>query len=237
LDDPILPRSPLEPRGSHSRTAASRLPARGELAVATRAWIKRGSGTKADLTIVDVGDGPVVVKDFAARGFVGRWLGRLQIARESAAYRRLDGIEGVPRFVGRIDAHALALEAIDGGPLAATRDRHQRGSRHLEQIRSILERLHAAGLAHLDLRCRENVVVDERGSVFLLDFASAVWLRPGGLAHRVLFPLLRSVDVSAYLKWKSELRAGPYSSEERAFLERHRFWRALWPFNRKRRQP
>ena len=65
--------------------------------------------------------------------------------------------------------------------------------------------------------------------------ASAVWLRPGGLAHRLLFRWMTQVDRSALLKWKGLLQAGPYTPDEQSFLRRYRFFRSLWIFNRKRR--
>ena len=93
--------------------------------------------------------------------------------------------------------------------------------------------MHAAGLVHLDLRARENVLITGEGELVIIDFASAIRLRPGGIAHRFLFPWLTWVDESAYLKWKGILEAGPYTDEEQAFLRRCEFWRAFWIFNRK----
>jgi hypothetical protein len=79
-------------------------------------------------------------------------------------------------------------------------------------------------------------VIDAEGRLFVIDFASALWFRPGGLAHRTIFPLLRRIDESAYLKWKWLLEAGPYTDEEQASVSRHEAWSRLWPFNRKRRR-
>jgi hypothetical protein len=93
--------------------------------------------------------------------------------------------------------------------------------------------MHEAGLAHLDLRGRDNVLVDPEGKVYILDLASAVWFRPGGAAHRLFFETFAVTDRAALLKWKRLLEVGPYTEEELAFLERFRFWRSLWPFNRK----
>jgi len=193
-----------------------------------RRALSTGARDKADLYGVDLGDGPMVVKDFRDKPWWVRLVGRLQIARETRAYLALGPVEGVPRFLGRIDAHALAVERLDARPLGHDPERKVAGPERLVQLRAILDRIHAAGVVHWDLRARRNVLVDRGGRVFVIDFASAVRLRPGTLRHRLLFPWLRLVDESAYLKWKSLLAAGPYTAEEQAFVDRHRFWRSLW---------
>lgn len=193
--------------------------------------LKRGEQNKADLLLLDLGDGPIVVKDFARKAWWVRLLGRLQISREHRAYCRLGRLPGVPRLVGRVDAHALAIEKIEGEQLGKARDRRENGAEKLAALRKIVDRIHGTGLAHLDLRARENVLVLPSGEICVVDFASAIWLRPGSLAHRLFFRLFRRVDHSALLKWKVMLDAGPLSDRERAFADRHRFWRSLWVFN------
>ncbi len=210
------------------------LPGRGDLETAEIRPIKTGLPTKADVLEIDVGQGPVIVKDFAGKAWWVRWIGRLQISREFRAYRWLEGVDGVPACLGRIDAHALALQKIEGGQLVDAPSRFDRGAAHLERLKTLVERLHGTGLVHLDLRGRENVMLGRSGDLFVLDLASAVWFRPGGLAHRLLFRKLKLTDEAALLKWKALLKAGEYTPDEQAFLKRYRFWRSLWIFNRKR---
>lgn len=190
---------------------------------------------KADLYLVDLGAGPLVVKDFGAKRWWVRQVGRVQIARECRAYAWLGPQPGLARFAGRIDAHALALEWIEGELLTRSRQDGAGGAALLARVQRVVARLHAAGLAHLDLRGR-NVVVRADGEVYVLDLAGALWFRPGSLAHRVLFPLARAIDLGVLLKWKRWLAAGSYTAAEEALLARRRFWRSLWPFNRKRRR-
>lgn len=216
--------------------AALRTPRRDELAGATLSVLSAGTPRKADLSLVDVGQGLLVVKDFGGKSFWVRLLGRLQIARECRAYRWLGPIPGIPRFVGRVDAHALALARVEGEQLAFAEHAKSEGEKHLAGLRRVIDRLHAAGLYHQDLRGRENVLVGSDGEIVLLDLAGAVCLRPGSLMHRVLGPLLALSDEAAYLKWKALLAPGRFTPEEQRFLERFRFWRRLWVFNRKRKR-
>jgi hypothetical protein len=195
--------------------------------------LKAGGPTKADLRLIDLGQGPLVVKDFAGKARWVRWLGRLQIYRECRAYRWVGPIPGLARLVGRIDRHALALEFIDGEELARSPRRFEKGRQYLARLREIVAQMHARGLAHLDLRGRENVMLDHRDELHVLDLAAAVRFRPGSLGHRLFFGWFRLADEAALLKFKRLLGAGEYTDEERAFLRRFRVYRSLWIFNRK----
>lgn len=219
-----------------SRTDAVRVPRRDEIERCRVRWLKRAGPTKADLSIVDAGHGPVVVKDFGAKAAWVRPLGRLQIARECRAYRRLGPLAGLPRLLGRIDAHALALELLDAQELVFMPDRAENGPARHAELRAIVEAMHAKGLYHLDLRGIDNVMLGADGRVYVLDLAGAVGVRPGGLAERVIGRWLAMTDRAALLKWKTILRAGELTAEEQEFLRRYRRWRALWIFNRKGRR-
>jgi hypothetical protein len=231
--EPLATTIPSSPGAGHARRGGDRVPSRAELRAAARRPVKLGARTKADLYVVDVGRGPVLIKDFAAKPAWVRLLGRLQVARECGAYRRLAGLSGPPAFHGRVDAHALALEYVDARPLSQTEQRAQQGPVCFDALSRIVHGLHAAGVAHLDLRRQDNVLLDREGRVRVVDFASALWLRPGGPWHRRLFGLLRFTDETALLKWKQLLGAGTYTESEQALLRRHDRWRVLWPFNRK----
>jgi len=222
-------------RTAHNpRPERLRAPRREELDGADLRWLKKGGPTKADLKIVDLGQGRLVVKDFSAKAAWVRWIGRLQIARECRAYRWLGPMAGIPRFAGRVDAHALAMEWIDGELLAFLPERRLDGVAMRGKLREVVDRLHDAGLVHLDLRGKDNVVLAPDGGVYVLDLAAAVWFRPGSWPHRLCFRWFVRTDEAAMLKWKRILSSDPYTDEEQAFLRRYRFWRALWIFNPKR---
>jgi len=58
---------------------------------------------------------------------------------------------------------------------------------------------------HLDLRHRSNVLVDEHQQPVLIDFASAVVMKPRGLLARWLLPLLARIDWIAVEKWRQRV--------------------------------
>jgi hypothetical protein len=213
-----------------------RCPRRDEIASAIQEVLVRGVGAKADVLVVDVEGRPVIVKDFAGRGAWARALGRLQVRRELAAYRWLDGVAGVPALVGRIDSAALAIEKIEGERLAFAVLGPGDGARHIAELRAILDGIHARGVVHNDLRGRENVLLRRDGGLAVVDFAAALRLRPGGLVHRLFFRRLVLTDEAAFLKWKGMIAPGSYTPADEDFLRRFERWRLLWPFNPKRRK-
>jgi predicted Ser/Thr protein kinase len=194
---------------------------------------KGGSG-KADLFLVDDGKRPFVWKDFGGKQRWTRFLGRIQIAREAAAYRWLEGVEGVPRLLGRPDPWSIAVEFVGDRRLADAPDVDP--ERLLFALRDLLSRVHARGVVHNDLRSRENLVLGPSGRIYMVDFAGAIRLKPGSWQHRFWFPILVSTDEAAYLRWKERLAPDTLSPEERASLVRFGRRRALWPFNRKGRR-
>jgi len=214
------------------------LPGRDGLEGMPREYILRGSWSKADVYIARGPEGPVVVKDFARKPRVIRWIGRLQISRECAAYAALEGVDGVARWFGRIDAFALALERVEGTPLSQFRKRPGREDL-LGALRRILDAVHGRGVIHNDLRGRDNTLVRSDGRVVLIDFAGAFVFRIGGPWHRLLFGRLARVDEAAYLKWKTMLDPDSLTPEEEKFLRRFMFFRRFWIFNPKgaMRQP
>ena len=213
-------------------TNAAPAPVREAVEASRGEFLHRGAWSKADIYAARAFGTQIVVKDFAGKSAPIRWLGRLQVGRECRAYEALAGIDGVARFFGRVDAHALALERVEGTPLRKFR---KRGGKKelLAALRAILDRVHDRGVIHNDLRGKDNTLVRSDGRVVLIDFAGALRFRKGGLWHRLLFGRLSRVDEAAYLKWKTILDPQSLTAEEQKFLRRFAIFRRLWVFNPK----
>jgi len=145
------------------------------------------------------------VKDFAGRApWLRATLGRWLVARELRAYRALAGHPDVPRLIGRTGPCGFAIEHRPGRPLS-----RQRAAELPADFVARLERavgeMHARGVVHLDLRHRSNVLVGDDGGPILIDFASAVCLRPGRWPDRVLLRWLARLDERALAKWRAKL--------------------------------
>ena len=180
---------------------------RSEIAGRTRRVLNRGRWGNADVLLVDAPQGPVVVKDFAPRGWlVRRVLGPWLLTREALAYRRLEGMRAVPRLLGRLDAEALVF-AYRPGILLSRSLRGRLPEGFLEELSDAIAEMHRRGVVHLDLRHRSNVLADDEGHPILLDFASSLRFDPRSRSGRWLLRCLGRLDRRAWAKWRVRLEA------------------------------
>jgi RIO-like serine/threonine protein kinase len=168
-----------------------------------------------------------VVKDFLPCPAFWRWTcGRFLTGREARAYARLDGVPGVPAYLGRIDAYALAVEWVPGKDFGKC-PKGTLGPEVFRRLEETVAEMHRRGVVHLDLRQRRNVLVDEAGTPRVIDLSSALTVRPGGFLHGLLAP----IDRSGVLKYKRRFLPDSLDEEERARLRRVERWRRFWPFS------
>jgi len=116
----------------------------------------------------------IVAKFGRSQSFLGLpmdWAGRLLRGREEEIYRALAGVEGVPRWVGRIDSASYAIEFVDGAPLdhvAAP------PPGFFDRLRALFGAIHDCGVAYCDANKRSNILVGPRGKPFLVDYQIAI---------------------------------------------------------------
>lgn len=146
------------------------------------------------------GGSDLVVKAAMGRGPV-RALRERTLLREYAAYRRLDGVAGVPRCHGLVAGHYLVLEFVPGTPYreAEWADR----PRWFAEFLALLQSIHARGVSHGDLKSKSNIIVTADSRPCVIDFGTAFVRKPG--FHPVnnwLFEHGRRMDLNAYVKHK-----------------------------------
>lgn len=185
------------------------VPTRGALAEQTVRVLNRGSRRNPDVLLVEHRGHTIVVKDFAVRGpWVRATLGRWITRREVRALRALAGHPAVPPLLGSIDPLAFGLE-YRPGRYVSRRLAGQLPPDYLDRLERALGEMHRRGVAHLDLRHRSNVLVDQEGMPVLIDFGSAFTFRSGSLGARWLLPLLARIDRRALEKWRVRLSRPP----------------------------
>lgn len=194
--------------------------------------VKRQGWAKADIKKLSCDGLQVILKDFGDKNLFVRWLGRHQMRREMRALALLESVTGIPSFLGELAPCGILLELVKGEPIS-----QWRGARP-EDIESMFRRLgdlvaaiHAQGVAHLDLRKRDNILIAADGTPSIIDFNASIRFTPGGLIARLFFPMFRAVDRAALLKWKAQLCPAAMTDDE---MRRHRRMtrlRRFWIFN------
>lgn len=194
--------------------------------------IKRGPWTKADILRVSHEGSEAILKDYSGKSWPVRLFGRRQLRRERRALRRLQGLSGVPIELGEVPPWGLLMEPVRGEPI--TRWRRRSPEEILPMVKRLVllvDQIHERGVAHLDLRKRDNILVSRDGVPNIIDFNASVCFEPGSLGARLVFPVLRRVDRAAVLKWKSQLAPDQLTSAERRRHRRMSLLRRLWIFN------
>jgi len=133
-------------------------------------------GYQGDIRTGRIGDTEVLIKSAAGRGIVA-WINRWMLRREYLIYRRLDGISGIPHCYGFFRGRHLVLERVAGKTMRETTiaDRELFFDEMLATIKSI----HDRGVAHGDLKRKDNILVTPDSRPCLIDFGVSIFRKPG----------------------------------------------------------
>jgi serine/threonine protein kinase len=205
--------------------ASPQLTAEIAAAIAAGAGRELGSGYQASVRAYRTSAGDVVIKEPHRGGpLAGLW--RSLLRRENAVYDRLDGIAGIPRSFGLIGGEYLALELIGGPSLREHESRLADRDAFFARLLTTIDAMHAAGVAHGDLKRKDNIIVGPAEQPYLIDFGIAMRRSErNGLFNRLVFERIRQMDLNAWVKLKYGRRIDPETerdvlSEEDAALYR-----------------
>jgi len=133
---------------------------------------------------------------------------RFSLRREFQAYRRVEGLPGFPRCIGLYGGAHLVLEYVDGALLRHASPAEPEA--FFDALRVTIEGMHDRGVAHGDLKSRQNVMVAATGHPMIIDLGTAIVRRPGWHPlNRWMFNYLRQIDRNGWVKLK-------YGSYDRA---------------------
>jgi len=173
-----------------------------------------GAGYQAFVDLYETSFGNFVVK--RARGpFLWRILGEAALRRELAVYRRLRGMPGIPDCLGMLNGKELVLEHITGDSYRYRQ--HDLDNRDLFFVRLLrtLKDMHAAGVAHGDLKRKDNLLVGPDERPFIIDFGVAsIKHAPENRRNRFYFGWKKQYDYNAWIKHKYQGRLELISAED-----------------------
>jgi predicted Ser/Thr protein kinase len=197
---------------------------RAALDAASRRLLSRGSRFKPAVHAVEVEGQLCVVKDVREVPAWSRGLARWLMGREKRILHALAGVEGVPQLLDPIDRDAFAVAVLPGEPL--TREAFEAHPSALAKgLRRIIGAMHERGVFHLDLRQRQNILV-EGETVSIVDFGAA-W-KPSWASRWLLARVFRWVDRQAVLKYVARHAPQDLTREEARsvlrFLRLRRWW-------------
>jgi RIO-like serine/threonine protein kinase len=138
-------------------------------------------------------EGELCIRRVACGGAVpgSRLVARMLMRREQTALVQLAGLVGVPRVL-----HGSSAELLRSfEPGVALSQTEELAVDFFEQLRELVEQMHARGVCHNDLHKEQNVIVGLDGRPCLVDFQLAsLHPRPGRLARSRMREDLRHVE-------------------------------------------
>jgi hypothetical protein len=172
-------------------------------------------------------------------GFDLEWIGRYLCRREMRFYEKMRDVPNVPSVLGRVGRTGFLHDYAPGSPL--TRDR-QVPDGFFSRLRQLIEEMHRRGIAYVDANKPENILMDDAGVPYLIDFQISWDLAELGnsFLNRWWLRKLQRADIYHVLKHKRRLRPDEMSEEECNLAEQrgvviriHRF--LATPYKRIRR--
>jgi tRNA A-37 threonylcarbamoyl transferase component Bud32 len=161
-----------------------------------------GYSNQGEVRRVRLGERDLAIKTPKGRGLSWR-LGQATLRREHRAYQRVAGLSGFAPCHGLLDDRYLVLDYVDGASFRnAALDNRER---FFDQLLTVIDAMHAAGVAHGDLKRKDNLRVDAEQRPVILDLGAAVLRRDGfHPVNRRLFEFIRQTDLNAWIKLKYE---------------------------------
>jgi hypothetical protein len=167
----------------------------------------------------------IVVKFGRENDFCGLpldWLGRWNRSREQSIYRALEGVVGIPRWMGRLGELGYAIEYIESRPLD-----HQPPPPpgFFDALHDLFKTVHARGVAYCDSNKRSNILVGVDDRPYLIDFQ--ISFRYGDDLPWPIRPIVRTAfhymcgkDIYHLFKHKRRISPDELRPEEEALSRR-----------------
>jgi serine/threonine protein kinase len=146
--------------------------------------------------------GELVVKSPHPNAFLAAF-GRRAIRREAGVYARLDDIAGIPRTFGLAGGEHLVLEHVAGPTLRQAVTGLEDAERFFARLLETIRAMHRAGVAHGDLKRKENLLVGPGETPYIIDFGIAALRRESDSGvNRKRFEITQQADLNAWIKLK-----------------------------------
>lgn len=165
-----------------------------------------------------------VVKDYRKRGFLYRFfVGIPSTWNEARMYRKLAGIKGLPRCIGKLDRYAIVIEYVDGQNASKFKP-GELPHDYFRRLSNIIDAIHERNIVVCDLRNKRNFMVSKEGEPYLIDLCTAFERgRPWNLLRNWIHGIFYQDDLLGLAKLKRQLAPDLLTAEEAHKLDRGLF--------------
>ena len=164
-------------------------------------------------------------------GLPMKWLGRKVARHEIRIYRKLQGVRGVPEFLGEIGPTGFLHAFIPGVDLHSDLPLTPA---FFDDLHALFAELHDRHIAYVDTNKRENILYGDDGRPWLIDFQISFECKKGPRDNFLARGLLKkfiTADWYHFYKHKTRLLPAACTPEDFAYANRrgllHRIHRAI----------
>ncbi len=177
-----------------------------------------GGGYQSHVYVYEEGGKRLVLKTPYGWGLAK--LFRLRMLRnEYRVYSRLSGVRGVPFCYGLLDGRYLVMDFVEGTSIRSAEITDP--GEFFESLLVLIQDLHRAGVAHMDLKKKDNLLVVDGKVPYVIDFGVAVVRKPGfAPVNRYLYNLASKFDYNAWVKLKYGGNFEDLSEEDEKYYNR-----------------
>jgi len=125
------------------------------------------------------------------------------LKKESKIYNKLRGLKGIPDCYGLTNNGDLILEHIEGHSYREKQYELPDNEIFFQSLFELITTMHKMGVAHGDLKRKDNILVNASNEPFLIDFGTAIAInKKNWITRKWLFNFLRKTDLNAWIKHK-----------------------------------
>jgi serine/threonine protein kinase len=129
----------------------------------------------------------------------------------------LAGVPGVPHCFGMLRDRYLIIDYVAGPSLREAENMLGDSDGFFAQLLELIQQMHARGVAHGDLKRKDNILVGPGEQPFIVDFGTAYFQREAQSSLRGwLFKFMRQTDYNAWIKHKYRRDYGRLTDTDRA---------------------
>lgn len=177
---------------------------------------RKGGGSRPDVLLIEVDGQRAVLKDQAgADSAFALLIGPLLNWRECKALKRLASVECVPDLLAQPSARSFLMSYHESEQITRLEQFEPNWVDFFKELRDAIDQIHAAGVAHNDLRNPTNTLVTADGKPILVDLVACFCQgQPWNIANQWLFRKFTQVDLSAITKIKARVAPELLSNDD-----------------------
>ena len=147
-----------------------------------------------------------------------RAFGEAALRHEHRIYSIIDGVPGVPRCLGLMNDSTLVLEHIEGTTFRQGEKQLERWDEFFLKLLETLHGIHARGVAHGDLKRKDNLLIGPGERPYIVDFGVASVERRA-TAPWSNYRWMRQYDYNAWVKLKNRRQLQNLSVDDAALYK------------------